>query len=121
MRTTVNVAHTFCSSSNVFRPLLVSEQLTAVTFLPWLAHESLALAHATSAGGDPFPYLWGVAIDALHWLRYAPQEEREAALQTVKQCLETGAVGEVRIPTDAHEADCFVTLLRWIFDPPPVL
>jgi hypothetical protein len=97
------------------------KNLTSVTFLPWLAQESLTLARSTSTGGDPFPYLWGVATDALDWLRYAPQEEREAALQAVKQCLEADMVGEVSIPTEPHEADCFVTLLRWILDPPQVL
>ena len=99
----------------------MDEQLTADTFVPWLARESQKWARVTANGGKPGPYLWSVAVDALHWLRHAAPDEREKALQAVKQCLDTGTTGAVTMPSDQHEADCFVTLLRFVYAPPPVL
>jgi hypothetical protein len=99
----------------------MSDQLNSNTFLPWLAQEAHKLAQATLTGGDPFPELWGVAVDALDWLRHAPSDERGKALETVKQCLEIGASGEITIPADEHEAECFRMLLQWVVKPPPVL
>jgi len=99
----------------------MGEQLTMASVLPWLVRESQRLAQATLAGGDPFPSLWGVALDAQDWLQQASPAERETALQEIKAFLDTGVAGEVRMLTDAHEVDCLVTLLRWILDPPPVL
>lgn len=99
----------------------MSERLMADTFVPWLAQEAHRLAQATVAGGDPFPYLWGVAIDALDWLRYAPLEEREKAIRSVKQFLDTGTVGNVLTPVDEHEQECLTTLMRWIIYPPRVI
>jgi len=100
---------------------MMSSPLTSDTFLPWLAQEAFKLAQATAISGDPFPDLWGVAVDALDWLRSAPPEAREKAAQTVKQCLDTGTAAGITIPQNRHEANCLVTLLQWILDPPPVL
>jgi len=99
----------------------MSEQLTAATFVPWLAQEAQKLAQQTSDGGDPFPSLWLVATDALDWLRDAPPDEREKALQSVKHYLDTGTVGAITTPADEHEAECIATLLRWIARPPQVI
>ena len=63
----------------------MNPQITADTFVGWLAQEARALARQTSGGGDPFPRPWGVATDALDWLRAAPPDEREQALQSVQQ------------------------------------
>ena len=100
---------------------IMNTSMTSADFIQSLAQESHTQAQATSSGGDPFPYLWITATDALDWLRQAPSNERENALRAVKQCLDTGSVGETAIPTDEHEANCFKTLLRWIINPPPVL
>src|SRR5436309_10980128 len=99
----------------------MSSPLTSDTFLPWLTQEAFKLAQATAISGDPFPGLWGVAVDALDWLRSAPPETREKAGQTVKQCLDTGAAVGITIAQDRHEANCLVTLLQWIVDPLQVL
>ena len=95
--------------------------MTTAGFVTWLAQESDKLAQATAGGGDPFPYLWCTAIDALDWLRQAPLNEREQALQAVRLCLDSGSFGETVIPTDAHAATCFRTLLGWVLHPPLVL
>jgi hypothetical protein len=99
----------------------MDKSMTSAGFVQWLAQESHNLAQATSSGGDPFPYLWITATDALDWLRQAPLNERENALQAVRQCLNTESVGETAISTDKHKANCFKTLLRWVIEPPPVL
>ncbi len=99
----------------------MDKPMTSADFVQWLAQESNNLAQATSNGGDPFPYLWIIATDALDWLRQAPLIEREHALQAVRQCLDTGSFGETMISTDKHEAHCFRTLLQWIIHPPQVL
>jgi hypothetical protein len=99
----------------------MNHQLTAETFLPWLSQESHKLAVATSSGGDPFPDLWSVATDAHDWLRHTSSEERDRALETVRQFLDIGCINDVAIPPDEHQAKCLVTLLQWVLNPPHVL
>jgi hypothetical protein len=99
----------------------MNQQLTVDTFLPWLSQESYELAVATSSGGDPFPDLWSVATDAHDWLRQTSIEEKERALQIIRQFLDIGCINDVAIPTDAHQAKCLTTLLQWVLNPPLVL
>jgi hypothetical protein len=99
----------------------MGELMTPSDFIEWLAKESDNLAQATSNGGDPFPYLWLIATDALDWLRQAPLDVRENVLRAVRQFLDTGSFGETVTSADNHEASCFRTLLGWIINPPLVL
>jgi len=99
----------------------MNKSMTPAEFVKWLAQESNELAQATLNGGDPFPYLWIVATDALDWLRETPLDVRENTLRAVRQFLDTGSFGETVISTDNHEANCVRTLLGWIINPPPVL
>jgi hypothetical protein len=96
----------------------MDEELTAATFVPWLARESQKWARLTANKGDPKPYLWSVAVDALQWLRDAEPDERNAALRAVKEYLDTGKTGEIAVPQDQHEANCFLTVLRFVYAPP---
>jgi hypothetical protein len=96
-------------------------QLTVDTFLVWLAENGQRCAKTTLTGAYLHDALWDVALDAASWLRSIPIQEREKVLQTARECLNTGSAGNVAIPADQREADCFVTLLRWVVNPPPVL
>jgi uncharacterized heparinase superfamily protein len=96
--------------------------LTKSSFIPWLVQEADRVAQQTRNGGDAPAYLWAVAVEALDWLRHLPDEEREQALQTLKQCIDTrGVSAGVTIPTDRHAAECLVRLLRYVHHPPQVL
>lgn len=99
----------------------MSEQVTADNFIAWLAKETRTLTQKTSADGDLFPYLWSIAVDALDWLRYASSDEGDRVLSSINQILHTGSSEDVSLPLDEREADCFVTLLGWIVNPPLVL
>jgi len=96
--------------------------LTTHSFIPWLVQEAHRVAQQTRNGGDAPGYLWAVAVETLDWLRRLPDEDREQSLQALKQCIDTrGASAGITIPTDRHEAKCLVRLLRYVYDPPPVL
>lgn len=95
--------------------------LTSDTFLSWIARQSESLARKTKNKGDPFPELWGVAVEALEWLNKTSPEDRKKVLQLVKRLYETGFAENVIMPTDEHETQCLKTLLQWIIDPPLVL
>lgn len=99
----------------------MEEHLSVDTFLIWLAEKGQECAATTLTGSHLHDALWDVALDAAFWLRSLPVQEREKALQTVKECLNTGSAGGVSIPADQREANCFTTILRWVVNPPPVL
>jgi hypothetical protein len=96
--------------------------LTTHSFIPWLVQEADRVAQQTRNGGDASGYIWAVAVEALDWLRRLPDEDRVQALQVLKQCIDTrGASAGVTVPTDRHEAECLVRLLRYVHNPPQVL
>lgn len=99
----------------------MKEGLTSDTFLPWLAEEAQRCAKTTLTGVHLHDELWQIALDAASWLRSVPEQERQKSLQIVQEYLNAGLANEVTIPMNQREVDCFVTLLGWVVNPPPVL
>jgi hypothetical protein len=98
------------------------KQLTAKTFIPWLVQEAHRVAQETIGYENAAAYVWAVAIEAIEWLHYAPEQERIQAQQALKECIETkGISAGITLPTDPHEAKCLTTLLVFVHNQPPLL
>jgi hypothetical protein len=95
--------------------------ITLDTFLPWLAQESQKAAHSTLTGDYLTQQLWDVTLDALAWLRNLPSDERAQMLERVRQWHATGQSGTLTVPEDQRAAECLLTLLQWVVNPPPVV
>jgi hypothetical protein len=100
---------------------IMDDQMTADTIVDWLAGEAHKWAQMTANGKNPDPYLWSSAVDALYWLRKTTEDEREKALQAIKECLDELRMGNVSAPSEQYESECFITLLQYVYTPPPVL
>ncbi len=99
----------------------MTSTLTVDTFLPWLAQEGHKAAQTTLTGDHLTQQLWDVTLDALAWLRKLPPDERASARERVRQWLTTGQSETLSMPADQREADCLLTILRWVLNPPPVI
>jgi hypothetical protein len=96
--------------------------LTIHSFIPELVQESDRVAQQTRHSGDAPAYIWGVAVEVLDWLRSISDQDREQALLALKQCIDTrGASAGITLPTDRHEAECLIMLLRYVHKPTQVL
>lgn len=95
--------------------------ITVDTFLPWLIQESRKIARTTRTGVYLTDELWMVTLEALAWLRDRPADERADVLERSQQCLITRQVEGMPMPEDERERTCFVIVVEWIVNPPPVL